>query len=427
MLSYNELTEIIIDSSKQNSVSISRGKEKELAETLLDIKPITVITGIRRCGKSFLLKNLYHLLIKNKIPRQNILFLNFEDDRLSGYLKVKDLRNIYQLFLSHADTKQTIYLFFDEIQNIPHWEKFVRTIYDSTNHQIYISGSNAQLLSREFSSALGGRLIEYTLYPFSFKEILELNKINFSDAFEQAENKAIIDKLMLKYINYGGLPETFKLSDRNKMLYRKSLIDKIVINDILKRFKLHSVGLLSEILYFLEKNAGKIISYRNIAQASKTNENTVESYIAYLNTAYIVEKLRKFSWKTKAVFDKNKKFYFIDNLFCAHADIEKKLENTCYVHLLQNFEKENIFLGRDDHGKEIDFIVKTDKKITAIQVCCELNDDNLKREVSSLQLLEKHINNIEKELIILLMYNNLQNRILPQNIKIVNIKEMLLQ
>ena len=145
-----------------------------------------------------------------------------------------------------------------------------------------------------------------------------------------------------------------------------------------------------------------------------------------MNTAYITNKLKKFSWKTKAVFDKNKKFYFTDNLFCAKADIEKKLENICYVYLLQNNDEENIFLGRDDHGKEIDFIVRTNKKITAYQVCYELTDENIKREISSLQLLNKHINNTEKELFIVTMYNNITKK-LPEHIKIIKIKDLLLQ
>ena len=426
MLDYAKLTEIIVDSSKQSKRGIERELEKELTETLLQIKPITVITGIRRSGKSFLLKNLYQKLLKYKIPQQNILFLNFEDDRLALYLNIADIRNIYELFMSNSDENKPVYLFFDEIQNIPEWEKLIRTIYDSSGHYIYISGSNAKLLSQEFATTLGGRLLEYTLYPFSFAEILKLKSLAFKNAFDKARNKAKIDKLLSDYINFGGLPEIFDLPDKSKFLYRKSLIDKIVINDILKRYNLHTVSLLSEILYFLEKNTGKIISYRRIASASKSNENTVESYISYLNTAFIIEKLKKFSWKTKAVFEKNKKFYFVDNLFCANADIEKKLENICYVKLLQTYDKEQIFLGRDDHGKEIDFIVKTDNKFTAIQVCYELNDSNLKREISSLQLVDKHINNIEKELKIIIIYNNTR-KVLPENIKIEYIKDFLLQ
>lgn len=289
-----------------------------------------------------------------------------------------------------------------------------------------MSGSNAKLLSQEFATTLGGRLLEYTLYPFAFEEILQLKSLAFKNSFDKARNKAQIDKLLLSYINFGGLPETFDLPDNSKFLYRKSLIEKIVINDILKRYNLHTVSLLNGILYFLEKNTGKIISYRSIASASKSNENTVESYISYLNTAFIIEKLKKFSWKTKAVFDKNKKFYFIDNLFCAHADIEKKLENTCYVRLLQTYDKEQIFLGRDDHGKEIDFIVKTNNKLTAIQICYELNDNNLKREISSLQLVDKHINNIEKELKIIIMYNK-TTKTVPGDIKIEYVKDFLLK
>ena len=426
MITLENLTEIIIDSTKTKKTSSKRNLEKILSETLFIDKPVTVITGIRRSGKSFLLKNLYKKLLAEKIPKKNILFLNFEDDRLRNYLSLAYLRKIYELFIANTDNRKPVYLFFDEIQNIPEWEKFIRTIYDTTTNRIYITGSNSKLLSQEFSSKLGGRLLEYTLYPFSFKEILDLEAVDYKDPFARAENKTKIDKLLLNYINFGGLPETFNLPKQAKFTYRKSLTDKIIINDILTRYNLHSVQLLGEILVFLEKNAGKIISYRNIANTAKSNENTVESYVSYLTTAYIIEKLSKFSWKTKAVFDKNKKFYFIDNLLCAHADIEKKLENTCYVHLLQTYEKEHIFLGRDERGKEIDFIIKTDNKIEAIQVCYELNDQNLKREISSLQLMNKHINNINKVLKIVVMYNSITKEI-PENIQIEYIKDFLLR
>lgn len=426
MLTYNQLAEIIIDSSKLNTKGIERSVEKELKQVLFQPKPLKVITGIRRCGKSFILKRLYKLLLKSDIPENNILFLNFEDDRLSSYLSINDLRLIYDLFISKIDKTKPVYFFLDEIQNIPTWEKFVRTIYDSTNYHIYITGSNAKLLSKEFSSTLGGRILEYTLYPFSFPELLQYRNISYSNAFELAENKVELKKYLNEYLNFGGLSEVFDLPENTKITYRKSLIDKIIVNDIVARFNLESVNLLQNILLFLEKNIGNIVSYRKIANVADANENTVEQYISHLQDAFIIEKLKKFSWKTKAIFDTNKKFFFIDNLFCHYADIEDKLENICYLHLLRNYGHKNIFIGRDDKGKEVDFVVKRkDESFLSIQVCYELTDNNLKRETSSLLLFDKYVKHPQNEYLIIIMYNRSTNEI-PKNIRLINISDFLL-
>ena len=426
MLTYSQLAEIIIDSSKTSKEGIIREIEPKVEEVLFTPKPIKVITGIRRSGKSFLLKRQYKKLLHNAIPQQNILFVNFEDDRLTDNLDLKGLRRIYELFISKAELEKPIYLFLDEIQNIDGWEKFVRTLYDSTNHAIYITGSNAQLLSKEFASTLGGRLLEFSVLPFSFRETLAYFEIAIENKFEQASNASQIRNVMSNYLNFGGIAETFDLSDDAKKTYRKSLIDKIVINDIIERYKLNSPELLDNILLYLEKNIGNIVSYANIANVSKSTDNTIEKYISYLINAFILKKLPKFSWKTKSIFDKNKKFYFIDNLFSLNADIEDKLENLCYQHLIRTFPDDKLFLGRDDKGKEIDFLVKhSDDSFTAVQVCYELNQRNMKRESSSLLLFNKYDDNPNNQYLIVYMYNTLTSEI-PQGVKGVHLLDFLL-
>ncbi len=426
MITYSQLIQIITDSTALQYEGIERKIETEISQVLFHAKPLKVITGIRRSGKSFILKRLYRKLIKNEIPAENILFLNLEDDRLQSYLSVSELRSIYELFIAHNQGDKPIYLFLDEIQNISGWEKFVRTIYDSTDNHIYVTGSNAQLLSKEFSSTLGGRILEYTLFSFSFSEVLQLQNVAYKNAFDRAKNQSDIKKYFDNYLNYGGLCEILELPKETKITFRKSLIDKIIINDIVTRYRLQSVELLQSILFFLEKNVGNIVSYRRIANVAKSNENTVELYISYLRNAFIIEKLRKFSWKTKSVFDTNKKFFFTDNLFCHYADIEDKLENLCYQHLQRKYGNHNIFLGRDDKGKEVDFVVKEQgESLLAIQVCYELTDDNLKREVSSLQLFDKYIKTSDNKLKIILLYNKVSKPI-PENIQIVEMVDFLL-
>ncbi len=426
MLSYKELVDIIIESVSLKDEGIERRREREIKKVLFVPKPLKVITGLRRSGKSFILKRLYKILINEAIPRENILFINFENDRLSFIKDTNSLRKVYDLFLSGTLSNKPVYLFFDEIQNVNNWEKFIRTIYDSTEHHIYITGSNAQLLSKEFASTLGGRILEYDLFPFSFSEMLEYKGISYQNAFDRSEFKNDMNRLLSEYLNFGGICETFDLPEEAKITYRKSLIDKIVIHDIAERYNLRSFELLRNMMQYLERNTGNIVSYRKISNVADASEPTIEQYISYLENAWIIEKLKKFSWKTKSVFDTSKKFYFIDNLFCHFADIEDKLENVCYQHLARKYGINNVFLGRDDKGKEVDFIVKAeDDQILGFQVCYHLTEENLKREVSSLQLLEKHMQNTSVKLFVISMYQS-HKASLPKQIEQINIIDFLL-
>ena len=426
MLLYKDLVDIIIESVSLKDEGIERKREREIKKVLFVSKPLKVITGLRRSGKSFILKRLYAFLVAKGIPRENILFINFENDRLSFIKDTNRLREVYHLFLSGTHSNKPVYLFFDEIQNVNNWEKFIRTIYDSTEHHTYITGSNAQLLSKEFASTLGGRILEYDLFPFSFTEMLEYKGISYQNAFDRSEFKNDMNRLLSEYLNFGGICETFDLPEEAKIAYRKSLIDKIVIHDIAERYNLRSFELLRNMMQYLEKNTGNIISYRKISNVADASEPTIEQYISYLENAWIIEKIKKFSWKTKSVFDTNKKFYFTDNLFCHFADIEDKIENVCYQHLARKYGINNIFLGSDDKGKEVDFIVKTEEnQILGFQVCYLLTEENLKREISSLQLLEKHMNNNATKLFVISMYQSHKSP-LPKQIQQINIIDFLL-
>jgi len=426
MITYNELADIIVESVSLKNKGIERSREREIKKVLSVPKPSKVITGIRRSGKSFILKRLYKFLVNDGIPRENILFINFENDRLSFIKDTNQLRHIYDLFLTGTISDAPVYLFFDEIQNVNNWEKFIRTIYDSSEHHIYITGSNAQLLSKEFSSTLGGRILEYDLFPFSFAEMLEYKGIPYQDAYDRSESKNDINRLFYDYLNFGGICETFDIPNEAKITYRKSLTDKIVIHDIAARYNLRSFDLLKNLMQYLEQNTGNIISYRKISNVTDASEPTIEQYISYLESAWIVEKIKKFSWKTKSVFDTNKKFYFTDNIFCHFADIEDKLENICYQHLARKYGVKNIFLGRDDKGKEVDFVVKTDKnEILGFQVCYQLNEENVKREISSLQLLQKHTNTNPGNLFLISLHYQLKTPI-PEMIQHINIIDLLL-
>ncbi|TSC85267.1 MAG: hypothetical protein G01um101416_988 [Microgenomates group bacterium Gr01-1014_16] len=392
-MDYDQILKVIVESAKLESTkNIIRSVEIDLEKDLDTPKPVRILTGLRRSGKSFLLKRLYQKLLGVLIPPENILFINFESDLLTGHLSLTGLRNIYETFLARSQPDKPIYLFLDEIQNVSEWEKFVRTIYDSTNHAIFLTGSNSLLLSGELASSLGGRVLQYYILPFSFAEFLDWREIKYSSAFDRANNQIAIANALDEYLKFGGFPETFNLSDQGKLNYRTSLVEKIIVNDVITRFKLESPDLLRDLYRFIEANLGNIASVRNISNVIKNqradkegNEKSVKSYLGYLEKTYLLQPVPKFFTKTKEILQSQKKYYVLDNLFSHYADKEDWLENVVFHHLVRRHGTNNVFFGRDERGRETNFVIKkSDGAWEEVQVVWELNDKNQKREFANL-------------------------------------------
>lgn len=390
MLSYGDIVTIIQESAVYRTEKIvTRKLEIILSEKLLEKKPIKVITGIRRSGKSFILKRLYKKLTID-IPKKNLLFLNFENDRLNGNLTLSSLRDIYNTFKLKSDTKYRLYLFFDEIQNIPGWEKFIRTIYDSEDDDIYITGSNSQLLSSEFSTVIGGRVLEYQLQPFTFTEFLDFHGFSQLDLFSINEKKTELGRMFATYLDFGGFCETFTLSDEQKEIYRKSLIDKIVLKDIINRYRIQKPDIMQNLFLYIAKNPGSIVSAAKLSTVMGIDDKTVSLFLSYLNNVFLLGRVDKYQWKTKNIFRSQKKYYLSDNLF-THLCLEsRKLENFIYTHLIEKYGASAVFFLKNEKGQEVDFIVTYKRQYYCYQVCTDLNDENEKRESRSLLNLMKY-------------------------------------
>ena len=423
-----QLIQVIAESSEfSNENPIERSYFNQLRETLNFISPLKVLTGLRRSGKSFLLKQLFSYLIKNDLPKQNLLFLNFENDQLKPYLSLTGIREIYNLFLRHVVPEKPIYLFFDEIQNIPEWESFVRTLYDTGKFNIYITGSNSSLLSSEFSSALGGRILEFYIQPFSFKEYLVYHGIKDFDPYKLAELDQELLMHFEKYLVNGGLVETFKLTKSLVLSYKDSLIEKIIIQDILKRYKLEKPELLRDHISYFQKAIGTIVSIRNLSRHSHSSEETVANYLGYLINSFLLIEIKKYAYKTHSFLDTQKKCYFIDNIFTIYADPSQQLENCVLTELVRTYGSKNIFFGRDEKGHEIDFVVQVPNgKGKAIQVCYELNEDNFDREIRSLLLMRKYDRKQEFEYVVVCKSKRLNLKTLPEDIKLIEGKNFCL-
>ena len=390
MLSYGEIVTIIQESTAyQTQNAVIRKLETILSENLHMKKPIKVITGIRRSGKSFILKRLYQKL-SNEIPRENILFINFENDRLSGSLTLEALRNMYDIFKIKSDPAHRLYLFLDEIQNIPAWEKFVRTVYDSEDVDIYITGSNSQLLSSEFSTVIGGRVLEYRLQPFNFKEFLDFHGYKQLDPFSLNEKKAEISQLFETYLDFGGFCETFMLSDKQKAIYRQSLLEKIVLKDIINRYRIQKPDVIQKLFLYIAKNPGTVVSASRLSTAIGIDDKTVSLFLSYLSSVFLLERIDKYQWKTKNIFQTQKKYYLSDNLFTHLCRESRKLENLIYNHLIETYGESSVFFLRNEKGYEVDFIVISGLNYNCYQVCVDLNDENKKRKFRSLLNLRKY-------------------------------------
>ena len=430
MVNYETIVKVIDESSKISTNKIViRKLEKILSKNITEKKPVKIITGIRRCGKSFIFKRLYLRLLKKGIPKSNILFINFENDLLNDYCNLNDLRTIYETFKTKSNSNFRLYLFLDEIQNVKDWEKFVRSLYDSTDYDIYVTGSNSHLLSSEFSSVLGGRILEYHILPMSFIEMMDYHNFDYKDPFFKQENIDIYARLCSDYINFGGFPETFNLDDEQRKNYRESLFEKIIIKDIMRRYSIGTPNILKDLFIYLSKNIGSIINYSKIAIYSKISDKTIQKYTQFFINVFLIKKLEKQEWKSKRIFQTQSKFYFIDNLFSYNSITSRKLENLVHSELLRQADINNITFLRNEKGQEIDFMIEKNNSYTCIQVCWDLNDENIKREIRGLLNIQKYNITEIKYVVSYLLIIYADSRIKKEEyegVRIINIYDFLL-
>ena len=347
--------------SRMNEKKAFLGKNKE----------IIVISGIRRCGKSTLLQE-----IRTFNPESDY-FLNFDDERLVQFT-VTDFQLLLEIFLELFGEQSVFY--FDEIQNINGWERFVRRLYDQRK-KVFIAGSNASMLSRELGTHLTGRYLQYELFPFSFKEFLALNKVEFSDTDLITTNgKSKLKRWFNDYFLSGGFPEYLKNKNRE---YLKSLYESILYRDVMVRNKLTNEKEILELVYFLASNIGKLVSFNSLKNTvGVRHASTVKNYLNYLENAYLVFLVNKYDPSLKIQMQNPKKVYFIDNAvsrelgFHTSADKGRFLENQVFLELRRNGR--TVYYHKQKH--ECDFIVREKNKIVAaIQVCWSMETENTRR------------------------------------------------
>ncbi|MFH1545588.1 MAG: ATP-binding protein [archaeon] len=342
-----------------------------------------VVKGLRRCGKSTLLKQI----IEAKF-REDFYYFNFDDERIFGF-SAEDFQTLMETFIEMFGKRKNV--FFDEIQNIKGWELFVNRILRQ-NYRVFITGSNANLLSKELGTHLTGRHVDIELFPFSFTEFLKARKEKIPEkGFYSTDEKAQLSRRFKEYFEKGGMPEAIVFS--NDAVLRE-VINDIIQKDIVTRYNIRKPAELKAVLKFLIANMANSVTYRSITNNFKIKSpNTVQKYTEYAEETYLTFTVHKYEKKLKN-FDKNpKKVYCIDNGIIREnstAINEKKgamLENLIAVQL-KRLGKEFYYYKGKTSSAECDFILPKEKH--AIQVCYNLNENNKERETKGLlEAMEK--------------------------------------
>jgi len=351
----------------------------------IDTPVIKIITGIRRCGKSYLLKLLSNHLINQGVTKNQIIKIDFESIKNEPY---RNYKSLYDYVIAKvADSKLKTYILIDEVQEVLEWEKAIRSFMVDLDCDIYLTGSNAHLLSGELATYLAGRYVEVELYPLSFNEYIEFYEVHGSlKDIEEAFND---------YLKYGGFPGLYHMPEEDdlKVQYIKGIYNSVVLKDIIQRNKIRDAELLERITIYIMDNVGQIFSAKKIAdylrsQGRKVGIESVYSYIQALENAMIIYPAKRYDVKGKKILDRMEK-YFIADLGIRYSilgyrqnDIAQLLENVVYIELKRHGYE--VYVGKEVE-REIDFIAVRQGEKIYIQVTYLLASDQvIEREFTPL-------------------------------------------
>lgn len=346
--------------------------------------------GIRRCGKSYMMYQQIQTLFEKKIPLSQIVYVNFEDERLLE-MTSDDLNTILEIGLELAGTGNKPYLFLDEIQNIDGWEKFVRRIADM-KYRISITGSNSKMLSSEIASTLGGRFVIMNIYPYSFAEYLIANgkEKNYLDTISTSDKAELLAQYN-EYVTYGAFPELVEI--KNKRTFLSSIYQTVYLGDIITRNKITNDFAVKLILKKIAESITKPLSFTrltNIAKSAGTSlgKQTVINYVGYMNDSYLIFPLTNYAAKLVEK-ETSPKYYFMDTGLVGLMLLDCKsvqLENLVAIELVRRYGMENVFYF--ENNVEIDFYIPDEK--LAIQVSLQVLDDMDTRERETRAFVKLH-------------------------------------
>jgi len=385
-----------------SGTEIETGVKREITNTLLsalDVNHIVAVSGARRSGKSYLFRQILSHLLNNSVPAANILFINFEDPFFAVLNnKAEILDTLFAEYKILKNPEGRTYLFFDEIQNIQNWQLWVRELYDrDSTVKIFITGSNSEMLSVDLATHLTGRVLAYENFPFSFREFIYgmesfslPENIDYESLFPVRET--IMHLIETRFEN-GFFPETAYLE--NKELSEDILsqyFQNVIFKDIIPGFVIRNSKTIEQLAYYCSNTFGSKFSYRRLAEAVSSNENTVKEYLSYFEKAYLFFVVEHFEYSMRKQIKYAKKIYISDSglrnatTSSFSQDQGKHAENIVFTHL-RKMSKNINFWADEKSGKEIDFIVK--KKNGYLLINVSYTDELPEREFQSFSLFLK--------------------------------------
>ena len=371
-------------------------REFTLPDLPKNVRKVNVFIGMRRSGKTWAMYQQMHLLLKQGCPQTKILYLNFEDDRLLG-LKSEDLQGILEAYFElypNFIASQDIHFFFDEIHEIPGWERFIRRLLDQEKMSLSLSGSSAKMLGKEIASALRGRTIIQEIFPFSFREYLHFHNIPFDRRLTTKE-QAVFAHHAKDFLRYGGFPEAVSIDRRFHRELLQSYIDSVVYRDIVERHKVSNSHVVRELIQYGLQNPAALISVNKIyhrfkSEGQMVSKNSLYDFIRYLEDAYCLFTVPLYTFSKTQQMINPKKLYCVDQGLISAYTIKpeyeeaSRLENAVFCQFRRRTEK--IFYYKTRTGKEVDFLkILPNGERELYQVCVSLSKQStLQRERDAL-------------------------------------------
>ena len=372
------LKQIILEQQEILHAPNKRYVQRYIADEWLQTSEILIISGIRRCGKSVLMQQIRDRLVEKDF------FFNFDDERLVNF-KLDDFQKLQECFVELFGEQHTYY--FDEIQNIAGWERFVRRLYNAGN-KIVITGSNARMLSRELGTHLTGRYIQVEIYPFSFQEYLAMNEIPVNaKTLYTTTGRATMVKSFVKYMECGGFP---KFLQDGSVSYLTSLYESIIYRDILTRNGLTNEKEMLEMMFYLASNATKRVTYSSLGKVvGIQHPDTIKNYLEYIQQTYLISQLFRYDPSVKKQMMSPKKIYFVDNAIIKRIGFNATENNGVFLENLVFIELKrrgwDVYYYADK--KECDFIVRKGLHISdAYQVTLKMDSPQTReREIAGVR------------------------------------------
>lgn len=396
----NELFRVLNDwNAWSQAVPIGIKREQYLlrAQQMLSMGNVVVVTGARRSGKSYLMRQIADELVCRGTQKNQILIANFEDPRFVA-LNVSLLEQIFEVFMERMRPEGRLFVFLDEIQEVHQWERWVRMRHELDTATLTVTGSNARLLSAELGTLLTGRHTDMVVLPLSFQEFLSFKGVSRSESLVLKDHAPLVRE----YIEYGGFPKVVMEREKQKLLL--TYFDDILTKDIIRRYRIRKPEHVKSLAKFYLSNTASLITFARSGRSIGLSADTVEKFSGYFEAAYLLFFLKRFSCKVREQEKSPRKVYAVDpglaNTvgFRFSSNVGKLVETIVFLELkrrLANRSGAEMYYWKDPYHREVDFLIKEGTKVSElIQVCWDISDEKTrKRELSSLTkaLVEFHL------------------------------------